>query len=442
MTSVSEEKCYAVFWFRRDLRTFDNHGLYRALNSDLKVAPIFIFDESILSKLVDRDDARLGYVYNTISNLKKEFEELGSDLRVFHGRPIEVFEKIISSGRIKAVYCNEDYEPYARQRDDNVKQFLASKGVEFHTFKDQVIFAKSEILTDSAKPYTVYTPYKNKWLKMFASQAQISFASEKLIARLAKNSKKGPMPTLKELGFLPATILPPPIKYSPKILIDYANKRDYPALGATSYLGLSLRFGTVSVRQLALEAAGISQVWLSELIWREFFMQVLWHYPRVENESFRKEYDLLDWRDNSEEFERWSLGETGVPIVDAGMRELNATGFMHNRVRMITANFLTKHLFMHWLKGERYFARRLFDFDLSANNGNWQWSAGSGCDAAPYFRIFNPQSQIEKFDSEFEYVKRWVPEYGSLKYTKAIVDLDYARKRALANYGKLKEIKG
>jgi deoxyribodipyrimidine photo-lyase len=420
---------------RRDLRLFDNAGLFNALKHEQNVLPVFIFDTDILSKLPETD-LRVQFIYETLSNLKKELQGLKCDLLVGVGSPVEVFKTLFEKHPIKAIYANHDYEPSARLRDEKVAKLCTQKKIEFKTFKDQVIFEKNEIVTDQEKPYTVYTPYKKKWLKALSPFYLKSYPIDLYKANFAKITPTS-MPSLQSLGFTAQTFNFPDTQIKTPVLKNYAKTRDFPAhkIG-TSHLGLHLRFGTVSVRELAREAKEHSDVWLSELAWRDFFMQILWHFPHVEKESFRPQYEKVAWRKDKSELELWKSGQTGYPLVDAGMRELNATGYMHNRVRMVTASFLTKHLLHHWLEGERYFAEKLLDYDLAANNGNWQWSAGTGCDAAPYFRIFNPEAQIERFDPEFEYVKKWVPEFGSDKYAKPMVEHKFARERALAAFKK------
>lgn len=428
---------FTIFWFRRDLRLQDNAGLYHALKSSDQVLPVFIFDKNILDLLDNKKDLRVQFIYETLKKLKSQLTSLGSDLLVFHGSPLEIYQKLVEQYSISAVYANHDYEPQATQRDLLVEEFLKEKGIGFHTFKDQVIFEKSEILTDEAKPYTVYTPYKNKWLSKIDKFYLQSYPNKKYFHHFAKVKKSSELFSLEVLGFEKQVFQYPEEELKASLLKKYAEQRDYPYLDkATSLLGVHLRFGTLSVRELAREGKKFSDVWLSELIWREFFMQILWHYPHVVKRSFKDKYENIKWRESKEDFERWCAGNTGYPIVDAGMRELNSTGHMHNRVRMVVASFLTKHLLMHWYQGERYFASKLLDYDLSANNGNWQWAAGCGCDAAPYFRVFNPSSQQEKFDPEFKYIKKWVPEYGTSKYSKPMIDHTFARNRALSEFKK------
>lgn len=423
----------SIFWFRRDLRLTDNCGLYNALKSGNKIIPIFIFDTNILDKLDDKYDRRVNFIYKTLEEIQNKLVENGTSLIIKIGKPKEIWENLINEFEIDSVYTNHDYDPYAINRDKEIKEFLNSKNIEFYSFKDQVIFEKDEILSGQNKPYTVYTPYKNKWKEKFFSTKIEEFESEKLLSNLLK-MKPSKLPTLNEIGFEKVNLEIPEKKINIELLRSYADKRDFPSINGTSKFGVHLRFGTVSIRKLVKLAQEFSEVWLNELIWREFFMMILYNFPHVENNSFRSEYDNIKWINNEDDFEKWCNGKTGYPIVDAGMRELNETGYMHNRVRMITASFLTKHLLIDWRKGERYFAKKLLDFELSANNGNWQWAAGTGCDAAPYFRIFNPESQTQKFDKDLKYIKKWVPEYGTIKYIKPIIDHSFARERALKTY--------
>ncbi len=427
----------AVFWFRRDLRIKDNAGLYHALKSNGSVLPVFIFDTDILKRFSDPLDKRVLFIYQRLLQLKAELQEIGSDLFVYYGQPVKILESLIKEFKVASVYCNHDYEPSAIQRDTEIRQVLDKKGIEFESFKDHVIFEKYEILTDAKKPYTVYTPYKNKWLKTLSPFYLKSYPSEKWTVSFLKKVKAPEWPSLESMGYKSSNFSFPLTTIKKSILKNYANDRDFPALNGTTLLGMHLRFGTVSIRQLATVAKDVSAVWLSELIWRDFFIQILFHFPHVVTSSFRPIYDQIDWSTSESDLQKWVDGRTGYPIVDAGMRELNSTGHMHNRVRMIVASFLTKHLLIHWSKGEKYFSEKLLDYDLAANNGNWQWAAGSGCDAAPYFRIFNPYTQTERFDPDLKYVKKWVPEFGTEKYTAPMVDHEFARKRALTEFQKV-----
>lgn len=421
-----------IFWFRRDLRLHDNAGLFEALKNENPVLPIFIFDENILNKLNNPMDRRVQFIYKNLQSLKIQLQKMGSDLLVFHGTPLEVFKEIQKSCPLDVVFANHDYEPSAIERDLEIGNFLKSVNRGFRTFKDQCVFEKNEILTDQKKPYTVFTPYKKKWLSTVNEFYLKSYPTENYFFNFLKIRDQFQLLKFESLGFQAQDFVFPKTELNAQLLKDYAAKRDFPAEPTgTSLLGIHLRFGTLSVRELAREGKKFSEVWLSELIWRDFFMQILWHFPHVLQGSFRPQFEKIPWRVNASEFEKWCAGQTGYPLVDAGMRELNATGHMHNRVRMVVASFLTKHLMMHWSLGERYFAKELLDFELSSNNGNWQWAAGTGCDAAPYFRIFNPTSQLEKFDSKLIYVKKWVPEYGTLNYVRPLVEHTFARERTL-----------
>ncbi len=430
-----------LFWHRRDLRLDDNAGLFHSLKdsgaSSSAVQPIFIFDTDILKNLSDAADARVTFLHDQLQEMKAQYRAKGSDLWVFHGSPLAVFKDLLAKQKIQAIYCNHDYEPSAIKRDAQIEDFCRKNQIQFHSFKDQVIFEKDEIQTDAGNPYTVYTPYKNKWLKGLSPFYLKSYPGKHYEKFLHQISKSKALPSLKDMGFQRnIKIEIPHRKITPGLLKKYAEERDFPAKDATTHLGLALRFGTVSVREWARRGKQFSATWLSELVWREFFMQILYHFPHVENSSFRPEYDKIEWRESQSEFQRWCDGETGFPIVDAGMRELNSTGYMHNRVRMITASFLTKQMLMYWLKGERYFAAKLLDYDLAANNGNWQWAASTGCDAAPYFRIFNPESQTERFDPQHEYIRKWVPEVGTSRYPAPMLDHKEARDRALKAFAK------
>ena len=418
-----------LFWFRRDLRLQDNAGLYHALKENKEVLPIFIFDTQILDKLEDKVDRRVEFIHHALATMQQQLEEAGSSLLVFHGNPIEIFNSL----KPKAVYTNHDYEPYALQRDEEVRNILSRRGVDFKTFKDQVIFEKSEVVKEDGKPYTVFTPYSRKWKSLLTPAQLKSYQTENYFDSF-KKVKAVPLPSLEEIGFKESGFHFPERVIRQSIVEKYDHQRNFPALEGTTKLSMHLRFGTVSIRKLAQLAQKKNEVWLNELIWRDFYQMILWHFPQVENHAFKPQYDRIEWRNDESEFQAWCDGKTGYPMVDAGMRELNTTGFMHNRVRMIVASFLTKHLLIDWRWGEAYFAKKLLDFDLAANNGGWQWAAGSGCDAAPYFRVFNPQLQTEKFDPELTYIKKWVPELGTEKYPRPIVDHKFARERVLKVY--------
>ncbi len=425
----------SVFWFRRDLRLNDNRGLYQALQSGYPVLPVFIFDTSILEKLQHKDDSRVTFIYQALQKLKAEFEEWGSSLRVFYAKPADAMRELIREYEVLAVYANKDYEPYARSRDREVALIVEESGAKFHLLKDQVIFEEDEIVKDNGEPYTVFTPYSRKWKQKLKGVDVSPVPSDKMEAGFIRINGLE-IPDLNSLGFEKSSVKASPAVISEKMIKNYAAVRDYPAVEGTSRLGVHLRFGTISIRELIQKAEELSEVFLNELVWREFFFSVLWHFPYVEHSAFKAKYNYIVWRNNEEEFERWCNGETGYPLVDAGMRQLNATGFMHNRVRMVTAGFLVKHLLIDWRWGEAYFAERLLDFELASNNGNWQWAAGTGCDAAPWFRIFNPETQQKKFDPKDEYVRKWVPEWGTARYPPPVVDHKEARERALLVFGK------
>ena len=423
----------SIHWFRRDLRLNDNHGLFKALKSGHKVIPLFIFDEDILGEL-ERDDARVTFLHETLSEMDAHLKSIGSGLLVLHGKPLEVWKKIISTYPLAEVHTNSDYEPYALKRDAEVKTLLESKGIAFHSHKDQVIFEKSEVTKDDGLPYTVYTPYSKKWFTEFDASMLEPYASEELEDYYHRFNKVPKMPSLADLGFKESAIKVKPYHIEKERITAYEKTRNFPAQDGTSYLSPHLRFGTISVREAFRRTYELNQTFAKELIWREFFMQILFHFPHVVSQSFREKYDRVPWRNDEKEFQAWCEGRTGYPMVDAGMRELNETGYMHNRVRMVVASFLCKHLLIDWRWGEAYFAKKLFDYELSSNNGNWQWAAGTGCDAAPYFRVFNPTSQIEKFDKNKQYIRQWVPELESAEYPEPIVEHKMARERAISTY--------
>jgi len=419
-----------IFWFRRDLRLEDNTALFHALKSDLKVMPIFIFDREILDQLGEKSDKRVDYIHQVLTEINDELKKHKSSLKTFYGKPLEIFKQIIKDFDIDTVFCNRDYEPQAIQRDEAIAGFLNKKQIKFSDYKDQVIFEKDEVMKDDNSPYTVFTPYSKKWKLNFNQIKNETFNGDFSNFVQIKNEE---ILSFKEIGFEKTDFeFKKPI-LEKKIIDSYDKNRDYPALDHTTRLGVALRFGTISVRKCVEFATKHNAIWLNELIWREFFMQILFHFPHVVNQSFKKKYENIEWRNDEKEFKLWCEGKTGYPIVDAGMRQLNETGFMHNRVRMITASFLTKHLLIDWRWGEAYFAEKLLDYELSSNNGNWQWAAGCGCDAAPYFRVFSPEAQTEKFDKDKKYIKQWLPEdYNE----KPIVEHKFARERALNVYKK------
>jgi deoxyribodipyrimidine photo-lyase len=423
-----------VFWFRRDLRLHDNAGLYYALKQNKAVMPVFIFDTDILNELEEKEDRRVHFIHQVVTHLKAQLHKKGSDLKVYYGTPLKSFKKLVSEYKIMAVYCNHDYEPYAIKRDKEINDFLETKGIAFNTYKDQCIFEKDEVTKDDGKPYTVFTPYSRKWKNKLKPFYYRSYPTEKYFSDFYK-CKSESLLSLEEIGFNNTNIVFKPVTgISRSVLKHYKEQRDIPALHGTSRMGIHLRFGTVSIRQLVQAAVKESDTYLNELIWRDFYMMILYHFLHAANSAFKKEYNNIAWRNNEKEFDLWCRGMTGFAIVDAGMRELNGTGFMHNRVRMIVSSFLVKDLLIDWRWGEAYFAKKLDDFDLSANNGGWQWAAGSGCDAAPYFRVFNPLTQQQKFDPDLNYIKKWVPEFNTPAYPLPMVDHAAARLRALKVY--------
>ncbi len=432
-----ENKKVSIFWIRRDLRIEDNAALFYALKSEHQVLPIFIFDKNILNELKDRDDKRVNFLHQRLNELQVQFQLLNSGINVYYGTPRETWKAITEQYDVQNVFINEDYEPYAIQRDLEVEQILRSKGIKLHKYKDHVIFKPGEVLKENGKPYTVYTPFSKKWLAKLEDPFYLKpYPSEKLTRNLLQFTPNQ-IPSLKEMNFETLQFDFPTSVADLRIIESYDQTRNFPGNErSTTKLGIHLRFGTVSNRHLAKIAFYSNLTFLKELAWREFFIQILYYFPHTVNKAFKPQYDSIPWRKSDEDFERWCKGETGYPIVDAGMRELNKTGYMHNRVRMVTASFLCKHLLLDWRLGEAYFAQKLLDFELASNVGNWQWAAGTGCDAAPYFRVFNPEGQVEKFDPNHKYVRKWVPEYQSAKYAKPIVEHKFARLRAIDTYKK------
>ncbi|MCE3279664.1 MAG: Deoxyribodipyrimidine photo-lyase [Bacteroidetes bacterium] len=431
--SEISKKDISIFWFRRDLRLEDNAGLYHALKNNKNVLPLFIFDTIIMEQLENKEDKRVEFILLVLKKLQEELAAVGSSLLIIKGNPLEVYKKLITEYSVKNVYTNHDYEPYAIARDQSTKKFLSENQINLQTFKDQVIFEKSEITKDDGKPYTVFSPYMRKWKSKLNNYYLKAYPTQKYFSNFFK-TKPFPALTLKDIGFKPTGIRFHEPGINKEIIRTYDETRNIPAIEGTSRLSVHLRFGTISIRKLAQLGIAFNDQWLNELIWREFYMMILFHFPHAAKSSFKKQYDHIPWRNNEAEFDAWCKGQTGYPIVDAGMRELNTTGFMHNRVRMIVASFLVKHLLIDWRWGEVYFAEKLLDFDLSANNGGWQWAAGSGCDAAPYFRIFNPYEQTKRFDPEYKYIRKWVPEFEELNYLQPIVNHKFARERALSVY--------
>ena len=423
-----------LFWHRRDLRINDNSGLFKALTSGFNVQPVFIFDKQILSNLA-KDDQRVAFIYQEIRRLKQQYQSLGTDLLVLYGDPTHSIPDLCSELACSHVFTNSDYEPYAFIRDNEIKIKLSSVNCAFIEAKDHVIFEKSEVTKDDGLPYTIYTPYANKWRKLLTEDQLAPFESSEHTHQLRQANEFTSLISMEEMGFEAKikTVFPSNL-FPETIISNYHETRNFPALSGTSRLSIHLRFGTISIRSLAAYALKHNATYLNELIWRDFYQMIIFHFPKTINNAFKPLYDQINWERNEAHFQAWCDGKTGYPLVDAGMRELNETGFMHNRVRMVVASFLTKHLLLDWRLGEAYFAEKLLDFELASNVGGWQWAAGSGCDAAPYFRVFNPTSQQEKFDPTFSYIKKWVPEFGTSNYPKPIIEHTFARERILARY--------
>jgi deoxyribodipyrimidine photo-lyase len=421
----------AIFWFRRDQRLTDNAGLYYALKENSNVQALFIFDTAILDQLEDKNDKRVEFILDSLTLLNQKLLSIGSSLLVLHGDPVTIFSGLSPA----SVYANHDYEPYAIKRDQRVASLLQKKNIAFKTYKDQVIFEKDEVTKADGTPYTVFTPYSKQWKKKLSPFFIKPYPTKKHYSSFKKQSGL-PFPTLEEIGFIHSSADLPPRMIRKSIITSYDKTRNIPSIHGTTRLGVHLRFGTVSIRNLVAIGLKSNETWLNELIWREFFSMILFHFPSNEGQAFRKEYDHIPWKNDEKHFASWCEGQTGYPLVDAGMRELNATGFMHNRVRMVTASFLTKHLLIDWRWGEAYFAKKLLDYDLASNNGGWQWAAGCGCDAAPYFRIFNPTLQAQRFDPDEKYIRQWVPEVGTSSYPRPMIAHDFARKRAIETFKK------
>lgn len=423
-----------IFWFRRDLRLDDNVAFYEALKGEYPVIPIFIFDSEILNKL-PKDDARVTFIFDTLQKMRTLLQnEHDSSIAMFHGKPKDIFKQLVEDYNVKSVYTNHDYEPYANTRDNEIKDFLSKKNIDFLTYKDQVIFEKNEVVKGDGTPYVVYTPYMKVWKEKFKTHDLEIFHTNSYLDNLIEHSKL-PNLSLSEIGFTKSNQKIAAYTVTPTLIQKYEDTRNFPAKDSTSRLGPHLRFGTVSIRTMVKKAiAEKNEIFLQELIWREFFMQILWHFPHTATESFKSKYDRIQWRNNENDFKAWCEGKTGYPLVDAGIRQLNETGFMHNRVRMLVGSFLCKHLLIDWRWGEAYFAEKLHDYDMASNIGNWQWVAGSGVDAAPYFRIFNPTTQIQKFDKNLDYINQWVPDFQELTYPTPIVEHKFARERCLETY--------
>jgi deoxyribodipyrimidine photo-lyase len=424
-----------VFWFRRDFRLEDNAGLYYALKSGAPVRCLFIFDTSILERLEDRDDARVDFIHQAVTSLKQQLQALGSDLEVRVGQPLEVWKDVLAQWNPLAVYANEDYEPYARQRDAAIQNLLREAQITFYRAKDHVVFRPDEVLKPDGKPYTVFTPYSKVWKAQLNDFYLKPYPTQSYLGALDA-FEGAAMPAHAALGFEQSSLAFPQTNPQKEILERYHEHRDLPAIAGTTRLSVHFRFGTISIRAWAQQGRALNEKWLNELIWRDFYQMILWHFPETPTKSFKPAYDKIEWERDEAHFEAWQQGKTGYPLVDAGMRELLTTGFMHNRVRMVVASFLCKHLLLDWRWGERWFARKLLDFEQASNVGGWQWAAGSGNDAAPYFRVFNPTLQLQKFDPQLEYVKKWVPEWGTPEYPQPIVEHTWARNRALDRFQK------
>ena len=423
-----------IFWFRRDLRLDDNHALFKALKSGYDVLPIFIFDSNITNKL-NQNDHRLNYINNVLDGLNKRLSENKKKIYIYKGDPIEIISKLIIKLKIKEIYLNKDYEPYAIDRDDKIEKLCVANNVSYNSFKDHVIFEEDQIVKKDGTPYVVYTPYSRKWIEKFQSNQLDSYPSELNLGGFVDSDK------IREVNYLmdfEKNIISPKTYNLNKDVIDkYEETRNFPALDSTSRIGVNLRFGTVSTRKIVKTSSERSNnTFLKELIWREFFIQILWHFPHTTEKSFKDKYERIEWRNDMDDFKLWCDGKTGYPIVDAGMNQLNKTGFMHNRLRMVVGSFLCKHLLIDWKLGEKYFADKLFDYEQASNVGNWQWVAGCGVDAAPYFRIFNPEEQQKKFDKELQFIKKWIPNYDKDNYINKIVDHKFARERCLNTYKK------
>lgn len=424
----------SIFWFRRDLRLYDNTALYQALRQRTNVMPIFIFDRTILDKLPAKQDKRVCFIYDQLAILNEQLKQYGSTISVFYGYPEQVFTNLTEKYSVEAIYTNEDYEPAAIERDKVINTFALQNNISFHSYKDIVIWAKDEVVKEDNSPYTVFTPYSKKW-KEKLSNSPFSIQRKLNTTNFIKKNAE-PLPSLATIGFDRCKYELPNVKIDSAKIIRYNKTRDFPAIDSTSKLSVHLRFGTISIRQLYENTHSLNATFINELIWREFYQQILWHFPHTAKNSFKKEYDNIEWENNEKHFNLWCEGKTGYPFVDAGMRQLNETGWMHNRVRMIVASFLTKHLLIDWRWGEAYFAQKLMDYDMAANVGGWQWAAGCGTDAAPYFRVFNPILQQEKFDKDNTYIQRWIPEWNTPLYPQPIVAHQWARERCLKTYKK------
>jgi len=436
----------AIHWMRRDLRLQDNRALLAALSEGNPVQVVFIFDRMILDRLENTRDRRVAFIHQELTKIDIQLRSFGGRLLVGYGNPMDVWREWIKAFQsnhidVQSIHIGRDYEPYAQTRDRELADFFESSGVAFKGVKDHVIFEKSEVTKDDGNPYTVFTPYSKKWrslLRISDYDEAPSLGGLNTSTILPSTAIDWPeIPSLESMGFSwsSASIETFPERtISKEILRNYGEHRDIPSIKGTSRLSVHLRFGTISIREALRCGLEHSEKWTTELIWRDFYQMIIYHFPHSANESFRRVYDTIPWVNDEQHFNAWCEGKTGYPLVDAGMRELVQTGFMHNRVRMVVASFLCKHLLTDWRWGERFFAEHLMDFDLASNAGGWQWAAGSGCDAAPYFRVFNPTAQLTKFDKDFKYVRQWVPEYGTSDYPDPIVDHAFARIRAIETY--------
>jgi len=432
---MNKQPVVSIMWFRRDLRLEDNTALFYALQKGVPVLPVFIFDQHILSDLTDKTDRRVAFIHSALTGMQQQLVKMGSSLEIYYSTPLEAFKQLLQKYSVQDVYTNTDYEQYAIDRDTAIEQLLAGQHIGFHVYKDQVIFEKNEIVKDDQKPYTVFTPYSKKWKACLLENPVRIYPATDYFNHFYQQPEQ-PVPALETIGFQPTNFSFPMDRVDETLIANYTTQRDFPALHGTSKLGVHLRFGTISIRKLVKKALELNETFLNELIWRDFYQMILWHFPQISaGNAFKKEYDLIAWRNNEADFIKWKEGNTGYPIVDAGMRELKETGFMHNRVRMVVASFLAKHLLIDWRRGEAWFAEKLLDFDFASNNGGWQWAAGCGCDAAPYFRIFNPALQTQKFDMDLKYIRKWVPELDSFSYPQPMVVHEEARKRCLEVYG-------
>lgn len=425
----------ALFWFRRDLRLKDNHGLFQALKSGRPVTCIYIFDTNRLSQL-EKNDARITFIHNTLSDLKKELEEYGSTLDVRFGDPVKIFPHLIRVYNFRQVFANHDYDSYSTELDHKVRNLLMEHSIKFRSFKDHVIFEKNEIIDSKNEPYVTFDPYFKKWKKSITFNKVFNYKSEFYLKNLF-NMSPIEFPTINQIGFEKSKIEFNSPSLSLSTIKNYDKTKTFPGIkNGTSRIGIHLRYGTISVRECVNFALSHNDSWLTELIWRDFYNQILFHFPHIENSSFKKSYDKIKWENNEELFQKWCEGNTGYPLVDAGMRELKNTGYMHSQIRIIVSSFLCKNLRIDWRWGERYFSKHLLDFDLASNIGGWQGAAGSGVESTPYFQVSNPLKQTHSFDPQLTYIKKWVPEFKNPDYPKPIVDFIESREICFKMYKK------